>query len=172
MDVPGLLSSAADRATGLAAGAGGQVLRRLRSVRLPGAGQASVTDDPQTAARRWRAVTVLKEPREVGTAQAPPPALAAFADRIEVRITPAPGDKGTELAARFRGPASDEDVGALRSAQVHGQRYMPRILGHMARGGLTTEHLATHVLPLDRAPEGYQMFKDKTDGCVRAVFEP
>jgi threonine dehydrogenase-like Zn-dependent dehydrogenase len=60
----------------------------------------------------------------------------------------------------------------LRSAQVHGQRYMPRILGHMARGELTTEHLATHVLPLDRAPEGYRMFKDKTDGCVRAVFEP
>jgi hypothetical protein len=116
MDVPGLLSSAADRATGLAAGAGGQVLRRLRSVRLPGAGQASVTDDPQTAARRWRAVTVLKEPREVGTAQAPPPALAAFVDRVEVRIIPAPGDKGTELAARFRGPASDEHVGALRAA--------------------------------------------------------
>jgi threonine dehydrogenase-like Zn-dependent dehydrogenase len=60
----------------------------------------------------------------------------------------------------------------LRSAQVHGQRYMPRILGHMARGELTTEHLATHVLPLDRAPEGYRMFKDKTDGCVRAVFQP
>ncbi|MGY1605211.1 zinc-dependent alcohol dehydrogenase [Geodermatophilus sp. SYSU D00815] len=60
----------------------------------------------------------------------------------------------------------------LRGAQVHGQRYTARILEHMARGELTTEHLATHVLPLDEAPRGYEMFKDKTDGCVRAVFEP
>ncbi|MGY1605210.1 hypothetical protein [Geodermatophilus sp. SYSU D00815] len=116
MDVPGLLSQAADRAAGLAAGAGGQVLRSLRSVRLPGVGQASVTDDAATAARRWRAVTVLRDPADVGTPQAPPPALAALGDRIEVRITPAPGDKGTELAARYRGEASQEDLGALRAA--------------------------------------------------------
>jgi threonine dehydrogenase-like Zn-dependent dehydrogenase len=42
----------------------------------------------------------------------------------------------------------------------------------MAKDELRTEHLATHVLPLDRAAEGYRMFKDKEDGCVRAVFEP
>ncbi|WP_222268437.1 zinc-dependent alcohol dehydrogenase [Modestobacter marinus] len=60
----------------------------------------------------------------------------------------------------------------LRGAQVHGQRFTPRILEHMARGELVTEHLATHVLPLDEAPRGYQMFKDKADGCVRAVFTP
>jgi threonine dehydrogenase-like Zn-dependent dehydrogenase len=60
----------------------------------------------------------------------------------------------------------------LRGAQVHGQRYTPRILEHMARGELTTEHLATHVMPLDQAPEGYRKFKEKDDGCVRAVFEP
>jgi threonine dehydrogenase-like Zn-dependent dehydrogenase len=60
----------------------------------------------------------------------------------------------------------------LRGAQQHGQRYVPRILEHMARGELTTEHLATHVMPLEEAPRGYRMFKDKTDGCVRAVFTP
>jgi threonine dehydrogenase-like Zn-dependent dehydrogenase len=60
----------------------------------------------------------------------------------------------------------------LRGAQVHGQRYLPRILEHMARGDLTSEHLATHVMPLTEAPRGYRMFKDKEDGCVRAVFEP
>jgi threonine dehydrogenase-like Zn-dependent dehydrogenase len=60
----------------------------------------------------------------------------------------------------------------LRGAQVHGQRYTARILEHMARDELTTEHLATHVLPLEEAPRGYQLFKDKQDGCVRAVFEP
>jgi hypothetical protein len=28
------------------------------------------------------------------------------------------------------------------------------------------------VMPLDQAPEGYRKFKEKDDGCVRAVFEP
>jgi threonine dehydrogenase-like Zn-dependent dehydrogenase len=60
----------------------------------------------------------------------------------------------------------------LRSAQMHGQRYIPMLLERMARGELVTDHLATHVLPLDQGPEGYTMFKEKTDGCVRAVFTP
>ncbi|MGY1750236.1 zinc-dependent alcohol dehydrogenase [Modestobacter sp. SYSU DS0511] len=60
----------------------------------------------------------------------------------------------------------------LRGAQVHAQRYISELLERMARDELVTEHLATHVLPLSEAPRGYQMFKDKTDGCVRAVFEP
>ena len=46
------------------------------------------------------------------------------------------------------------------------------ILDRMAAGEITTEHLATHVMPLDDGPRGYRMFKDKTDGCVRAVFRP
>ena len=46
------------------------------------------------------------------------------------------------------------------------------LLERMAAGELTTEHLATHVLPLAEGPEGYRMFKEKTDDCVRAVFLP
>jgi threonine dehydrogenase-like Zn-dependent dehydrogenase len=60
----------------------------------------------------------------------------------------------------------------LRSAQMHGQRYIPMLLDRMARGDLVTEHLATHTMTLDDAPTGYRMFKNKEDGCVRAVFTP
>jgi threonine dehydrogenase-like Zn-dependent dehydrogenase len=60
----------------------------------------------------------------------------------------------------------------LRGAQQHGHRYIPEILELMSRGEVVTEHLATHVMPLDDAPKGYEMFKDKEDGCVRAVFRP
>jgi threonine dehydrogenase-like Zn-dependent dehydrogenase len=60
----------------------------------------------------------------------------------------------------------------VRSAQQHGQRYIPGLLDLMAKDELRTEHLATHVMPLDQAPEGYRKFKEKEDGCVRAVFEP
>jgi threonine dehydrogenase-like Zn-dependent dehydrogenase len=60
----------------------------------------------------------------------------------------------------------------IRSAQVHGQRYIPMLLERMQRGELVTEHLATHVLPLDQAPRGYELFGRKLDGCVRSVFVP
>jgi threonine dehydrogenase-like Zn-dependent dehydrogenase len=32
--------------------------------------------------------------------------------------------------------------------------------------------MATHVMSLDQAAEGYRKFKEKEDGCVRTVFEP
>ena len=60
----------------------------------------------------------------------------------------------------------------LRGAQQHGHRYIPMLLDRMARDELKAEHLATHVMPLTEAPQGYAMFKEKTDGCVRAVFVP
>ncbi|MEU5274683.1 zinc-dependent alcohol dehydrogenase [Streptomyces hygroscopicus] len=60
----------------------------------------------------------------------------------------------------------------LRGAQQHGQRYIPMLLDRIAAGELKTSHLATHALPLDEAPQGYAMFKYKTDGCVRVVFRP
>ncbi|KZB83754.1 zinc-dependent alcohol dehydrogenase [Amycolatopsis regifaucium] len=60
----------------------------------------------------------------------------------------------------------------LRGAQQHGQRYIPMLLDRIAKGELSTGHLATHVLPLDDAPRGYDLFKNKKDDCVRAVFRP
>jgi hypothetical protein len=32
--------------------------------------------------------------------------------------------------------------------------------------------MLTHRWPLERGPEGYEMFKKKTDGCMRVVFDP
>ena len=60
----------------------------------------------------------------------------------------------------------------LRGAQQHGHRYIPDILDHMSRDEVRTEHLATHVMSIDDGPRGYQMFKEKEDGCVRVVFAP
>jgi threonine dehydrogenase-like Zn-dependent dehydrogenase len=60
----------------------------------------------------------------------------------------------------------------LRTAQQHGQRYVPRLLEHVRRGELDPSFLATHRLPLEQAVEGYDAFKHKRDGCVRAVFAP
>jgi threonine dehydrogenase-like Zn-dependent dehydrogenase len=60
----------------------------------------------------------------------------------------------------------------LRGAQMHGQRYIPMLLDRIARGDLDTRHLVSHEMSLDDAPRGYEMFKNKEDGCVRAVFRP
>lgn len=60
----------------------------------------------------------------------------------------------------------------LKGAQQHGHRYIPEILERMSRDEVTTEHLATHVMPLADGPDGYRLFKQKDDGCVRAVFRP
>ncbi|GMT96090.1 zinc-dependent alcohol dehydrogenase [Corallococcus caeni] len=58
----------------------------------------------------------------------------------------------------------------MRTAQQHGQKYLPRLLEHVARGELDPSFLATHRFSLEDAPKGYELFKKKEDGCVRAVF--
>jgi len=60
----------------------------------------------------------------------------------------------------------------LRAAQQHGQKYLPRLLEHAAHGELNPAYLATHRFSLEEAPTGYDLFKHKKDGCVRAVFAP
>ena len=112
MDVSGVVAQSARRAAGLAADAGAGLVHRLQNTRIPGVGTASAEDDEQTAARRWRAVTVLRAPDEVGT----PPPLAALGNRLELRVSKAPGERGSELAARFRDRPTEDDLGRLRSA--------------------------------------------------------
>jgi threonine dehydrogenase-like Zn-dependent dehydrogenase len=60
----------------------------------------------------------------------------------------------------------------LRSAQQHGERYIPMLLERMASGELKTAYLAIHPMPLDEGPRGSDLFKNKKDGCVRSVFQP
>ena len=60
----------------------------------------------------------------------------------------------------------------VRAAQQHGQKYLPRLLEHVSRGELDPSYLATHHFPLEDSPRGYEMFKKKEDGMVRAVFTP
>jgi len=72
-------------------------------------------DDP----RRWRAVTVNRPIQEL-EGRIPGP-LADLGDAVEVRLKPAPGDKGTELHARLTGTRHDrihvqDPLEALRSA--------------------------------------------------------
>ena len=70
-------------------------------------------------ADRWHAVTVNIPPQEVSSDDQLPGPLARMADRIEVRIKPAPGDRGTEIYARLRGsvPSGPSAVKARASGE-------------------------------------------------------
>ncbi|MCU4752931.1 glutathione-dependent formaldehyde dehydrogenase [Halobacteria archaeon AArc-curdl1] len=60
----------------------------------------------------------------------------------------------------------------VKTAQQHGQRYVPKLLEHAAEGQMDPSYLATHEFSLEDAPRGYELFKHKEDGCVRPVFAP
>jgi hypothetical protein len=62
---------------------------------------------------RWHSVTVNCSPEELGPK---PPPLDELGFPVEVRIRPAPEDRGTELAARVASGADHERVQQLRSA--------------------------------------------------------
>jgi threonine dehydrogenase-like Zn-dependent dehydrogenase len=62
----------------------------------------------------------------------------------------------------------------LRMGQCHVKRWindiMPLLLDDT--DPLGTESFATHHLPLDQAPHGYEIFQKKQDGCQKVVLRP
>jgi threonine dehydrogenase-like Zn-dependent dehydrogenase len=60
----------------------------------------------------------------------------------------------------------------LRSAQQHGQRYIPQFFDYVQQGDLDPSMLITHDLPLSEGVRAYDMFKNKTDGCIRVALRP
>jgi threonine dehydrogenase-like Zn-dependent dehydrogenase len=61
----------------------------------------------------------------------------------------------------------------LRMGQANVRRWVPEILPLLGDGDpLGVEGFATHRLPLEQAPEAYDMFQKKRDGAVKVVFKP
>jgi threonine dehydrogenase-like Zn-dependent dehydrogenase len=62
----------------------------------------------------------------------------------------------------------------LRMGQAHVHRWTDDILPLLLDDAdpLGTEDFATHLLPLDEAPRGYEMFQRKEDGCFKVVLQP
>ena len=62
----------------------------------------------------------------------------------------------------------------LRMGQCNVRRWTDEILDVLRQDDdvLGAEQLATHVLPLDAAPKGYELFQKKQEGCIKVVLEP
>jgi threonine dehydrogenase-like Zn-dependent dehydrogenase len=58
----------------------------------------------------------------------------------------------------------------IKSGQCHVQRYMQPLLERIQNGEIDPTFIITHRLPLDEAPYGYHIFKNKLDNCEKVVL--
>ena len=128
----------------LAARAGGNVVRQVRSAIDPSAARPAGAGQPASG---WLAVTVLREPSELDPTQLPTP-LAELGDRIEVRTSQAPGGKGTELAVRLR----DQPSSGTALSRLSGSDPQADLRSRLRRAKQLLE--VGEVLAVDPAPHG------------------
>ncbi len=60
----------------------------------------------------------------------------------------------------------------IRTGQTHVHRYMQPLLERIQNGDIDPAVIITHRMPLDDAPHGYDMFKNKQDECIKVVLKP
>lgn len=60
----------------------------------------------------------------------------------------------------------------LKMGQTHVQKYMPMLFDKIESGEIDPSFIITHEMPLDAAPDGYEMFKNKKDNCIKIVLKP
>ena len=58
----------------------------------------------------------------------------------------------------------------IKSGQTHVHRYMRPLLKRIVDGQIDPGFIITHRLPLDAAPDAYEMFTNKTDDCLKVVL--
>jgi hypothetical protein len=138
------MTSSIGNVASLAARAGGSVVRQVRSAIDPSAARPAGGGQPASG---WLVVTVLREPSDIDTAQLPAP-LAEFGDRIEVRVRPAAGGKGTELAARLR----DRPSSGTALSRLGGSDPQADLRSALRRAKQLIE--VGEVLAVDPAPHG------------------
>ncbi|MCA1722942.1 MAG: glutathione-dependent formaldehyde dehydrogenase, partial [Thermomicrobia bacterium] len=60
----------------------------------------------------------------------------------------------------------------FKMGQTHVQRYLRPLLDRIQQGEIDPTFVITHRLPLDQAPHGYKIFRDKLDHCIKVVLTP
>ena len=56
--------------------------------------------------------------------------------------------------------------------QTHVHRYLRPLFERIEDGEIDPSFVVTHTFPLEQAPEAYEIFKYKRDGCVKVVMKP
>ncbi|WP_392467207.1 hypothetical protein ACF3NS_00290 [Arsenicicoccus cauae] len=126
------------------AAAGGVVARRAARSSRESAGEESTG--------RWHSVTLNRSQEEVMPNGQVPGPLAGLGDLVEVQVRPAPGGKGTELAARLRVP---EPTGPRAArARVSGHDPRQQVRSALRQSKQLVE--VGEVLRVDPTPHGHR----------------
>jgi threonine dehydrogenase-like Zn-dependent dehydrogenase len=60
----------------------------------------------------------------------------------------------------------------IKTGQCHVQRYMKPLLERIQNGEIDPSFVITHPMRLEDAAEGYKIFSDKQDDCIKIVLKP
>jgi threonine dehydrogenase-like Zn-dependent dehydrogenase len=60
----------------------------------------------------------------------------------------------------------------VRTGQTHVQRYLAPLLEKVESGEIDPSFVITHRIPLEGAPDAYEKFRKKEDGCIKVVIKP
>jgi threonine dehydrogenase-like Zn-dependent dehydrogenase len=60
----------------------------------------------------------------------------------------------------------------FKMGQTHVHRYLKPLFEKIESGQIDPSFVVTHVLPLQEAPDAYEIFKKKMDGCIKVVMKP
>jgi len=60
----------------------------------------------------------------------------------------------------------------IKTGQTHVHRYLAPLLERVQKGEIDPSFVITHRMKLEDAPEGYKLFKDKEDECIKVVLTP
>jgi threonine dehydrogenase-like Zn-dependent dehydrogenase len=60
----------------------------------------------------------------------------------------------------------------LKMGQTHVQGYMVPFLEHIRKSEIDPSFVITHKVKLDEAPETYDTFEKKRNGCIKVVMSP
>ncbi|HUQ95191.1 MAG TPA: zinc-dependent alcohol dehydrogenase [Bryobacteraceae bacterium] len=60
----------------------------------------------------------------------------------------------------------------IRTGQCHVHRYLRPLMERVEHGEIDPSFVITHHLSLDQAAQGYQMFNEEQDSCIKVVLKP
>jgi threonine dehydrogenase-like Zn-dependent dehydrogenase len=60
----------------------------------------------------------------------------------------------------------------IKTGQTHMMRYMKPLLDRILNKEIDPTFIISHRVPLSKAPEMYQTFRDKQDNCTKVVMDP
>jgi threonine dehydrogenase-like Zn-dependent dehydrogenase len=60
----------------------------------------------------------------------------------------------------------------IKTGQTHVPRYLHPLLERIQKGEIDPSFVITHRLSLEGAPEGYAIFNNKEDNCIKVVLKP